>query len=193
MSEVTIDLFAEDRAHEFFVIPLLERIAEDEGRRARVNPISVRGGHPRVQKELDLYLNVFPKRSPDLVVVCVDGNCKKSPVARAEIERRLPADVAARAVVACPDPHIERWYLADPTSFEMVVGFRPQIPKRKCERGRYKRLLADAVAKAGEVSALGGIEYGRELVAAMDLFRAAKSDSSLRAFIGDARRAVRTA
>jgi hypothetical protein len=49
------------------------------------------------------------------------------------------------------------------------------------------------VAKAGEVSALGGIEYGRELVAAMDLFRAAKSDSSLRAFIGDARRAVRTA
>lgn len=193
MSEAIVELFAEDRAHEFFIRPLLERIALEEGKALTIRTISARGGHPRVQKEVELYKRLLQQRkvSPDLVVICVDGNCQTAAKARSQLARTLAPELSERAVIACPDPHIERWYLADPASFQSVVGYRPALPRRKCERGRYKRLLADAVRSAGEIAPLGGIEYADELVSVMDFFRASKSDASLRIFLSEAREAIR--
>ena len=74
----------------------------------------------------------------------------------------------------------------DPDSFHKVVGYRPVVGREKCEREHYKRLLSDAIRK-GINATLGGIEFAAELVEAMNLYRAGRSDSSLRAFVGDLR------
>lgn len=96
-------------------------------------------------------------------------------------------------VTACPDPHIERWYLADPQSFQTVVGTHPGGSRRKCARDPYKQLLASAVATAWHPATLGGIEFERELADEMDLFRAGKNDSSLRVFVRALRKGLRRA
>lgn len=95
--------------------------------------------------------------------------------------------VQDRLVAACPDPHVERWYLADPQSFERVVGKRPDIGTRKCVRDHYKRVLASAIVQGGHPATLGGVEFAPELVEAMDLYRAGRNDSSLKAFVDDFR------
>lgn len=45
--DLPVDFFVEDSAHERFVIPLAERIAEDEGMALRCHVRSARGGHAR--------------------------------------------------------------------------------------------------------------------------------------------------
>jgi hypothetical protein len=55
ISPLVIDLFAEDRAHEELLGPLIERLARENGRQAYVHVRSARGGHGRVIQELDLY------------------------------------------------------------------------------------------------------------------------------------------
>jgi len=47
-------------------------------------------------------------------------------------------------------------------------------------------MLAEAVADAGHPATLGGIEFARELVDAMNFYRAAKADSSLKHFLDEA-------
>ena len=87
-----------------------------------------------------------------------------------------------RTVIACPEPHIERWYLADPESFRTVVGFRPNPGRKKCDRGRYKQMLAQAVVKGGFPPTLGGVEFAPDIVDAMDLYRAGRAEHSLKDF-----------
>ena len=87
--------------------------------------------------------------------------------------------------MACPDPHVERWYLADPTSFATVVGIRPEVGRKKCERGHYKAILSRAVVEAGHPPTLGGFEFAREIVDVMNLYRAAKAESSLKHFLDE--------
>jgi hypothetical protein len=94
-------------------------------------------------------------------------------------------------VVACPDPHIERWYMADPASFKEVVGRQPRLEKVKCERNRYKTILAQTIRDSGQITTLGGIEFARDLVAAMDLYRAGKLEPALKSFVEDLRGALR--
>jgi hypothetical protein len=93
--------------------------------------------------------------------------------------------------VACPDPHFERWYLADPDSFKAVVGRSPMLGKKKCARNHYKDALARAVRQAGHPPTLGGIEFARELVARMNLYHAGRNDRSLKAFLEDLRGRLR--
>lgn len=52
---LVVDLFAEDRAHEEFLIPLIRRVAGQEGFVAEVRVRSARGGHGHALQELDLY------------------------------------------------------------------------------------------------------------------------------------------
>jgi hypothetical protein len=92
-----------------------------------------------------------------------------------------------RVVAACPDPHVERWYLDDPDSFHKVVGYHPIVGREKCIRDHYKKLLADAVRQGGHPPTLGGIEFADELIANMDLYRAGQNDSSLKNFIDELR------
>lgn len=191
---VVVDLFVEDRAHEEFLKPLLERIAAEEGVKVEARIHAARGGHPRAIAEFRLYQRIAERRAhgvPDLAVVAIDGNCASFAQRRREIHNAIAPVFEGKIVTACPDPHVERWYLADPDSFRAVVGYRPMVGKRKCVRDHYKRLLADAVRQGGYPLTLGGIEFAAELVEAMDLYRAARNDASLRAFVQDLRGRLR--
>lgn len=194
-NRVVVDLFAEDLAHEKFLEPMLNRVAREEGVKVWTRVISAKGGHGRAIKEFERYQNTKDKldREPgDFVVVAIDGNCSTFVKARGEILNSTTPALIDKLVVACPDPHVERWYLADPKSFEVVVGYRPRIIPNKCERDHYKHLLSEAIRKAGHPVPLGGIEFASELVEEMDLYRAGKSDSSLKAFLDDLRIRLKT-
>jgi hypothetical protein len=120
-------------------------------------------------------------------VAAIDGNCSFFAKKREEIAAETLEIFKGVVAAACPDPHVERWSMADPDSFETLVGRRPALGKEKCTRDRYKKLLAEALRQAGHLAPLGGIEFAAELVAAMDLYRAGRNESSLRAFIREFR------
>ena len=195
-NQVVVDLFVEDRAHEELLKPLLTRIAQEEhiGMWARVR--SATGGHGRAIAEFKLYQRVV-EWSPlsnvpaDLVVVAIDGNCSTFADARRHIQDAADPALRDRLVVACPDPHVERWYVADPQSFEAIVGHRPIVGSKKCVRGYYKNVLMTAIRQAGHPVTLGGVEFASELVEDMDLYRAGRNDSSLKAFLDDFRSKLR--
>ena len=194
MPEYLVDLFAEDLAHEELIKPLVVRLATEADVDVELRVISARGGHPRVKQELALFRTVVEKgfrdRVPDLIVVVVDGNCTGYHTAKADLKQAVGPTLIGKSVVACPDPHVERWYMADPPSFKAVVGTQPRLGKKKCDRDKYKRLLAKALADAGHPATLGGAEFAPELVAAMDLYRAGKNEKSLKHFTDDLRAAL---
>ncbi len=195
-SRLLVDLFVEDRAHEQFLTPLLARVAREEGAEVDVRVRSARGGHGRAVEEFKLYQNVVEKGAagspdPDLLIVAIDGNCTSVARKRTEIQDVAKPVFRHRLIVACPDPHIERWYLGDPESFRSVVGHRPAPGRKKCVRDHYKSLLSKAVRQARHPATLGGIEFARELVDAMDLYRAGRIDHSLKVFVDELRAGFR--
>ncbi|MFB3893317.1 MAG: hypothetical protein ACE15C_14990 [Phycisphaerae bacterium] len=183
-----LDLFAEDQAHEEVVGAIVRRVARDEGVSIELRVRRARGGHGRANSELRIYQRSLTEgipglNFPDLLVVAIDANCKRYAAARKEIEGVLQGGLRNLAAIACPDPHIERWCLVDPASFQKVVGVSPKMPRRKCQRDAYKKVLSESVKLGGHVPTLGGIEFAADLVEAMDLYRADKADRSLKAFI----------
>jgi hypothetical protein len=195
-SAVVIDLFVEDRAHEEFVCAMVRRVAAECAAVPHVRVRSARGGHGRVLTELRAYQKALlggwlDDPSPDVVVIAVDANCHRFTRALREIRDSLKDQLRGRSVIACPDPHVERWYLADPDSFVVVVGARPRTRKRKCQRDLYKRELAGAVARGGHPQTLGGLEFAVDLVRAMDLYRAGRNEPSLARFIEGLRSQLR--
>jgi hypothetical protein len=185
-----VDVFAEDRAHEAFLVPMIQRLAREEDVEVDVRVRAARGGHGRAVDELKLYQRAATRGIvplPDLLIAAIDGNCSPPAKARLGIQNAIQTEFFGRVVVACPDPHVERWYMADPESFRMVVGRQPRLTKKKCQRGYYKNSLTTTVRQAGHPATLGGIEFARELVDAMDLYRAGRNDRSLRAFVQDLR------
>jgi len=195
-SPVTVDIFVEDRAHEAFLVPMLRRIAREEKVVVTPRVRSGRGGHGRAITELKLYQDLVRKGAagttdPDLLIAGINGNCSTLTKAKKAIEGATHDPFSNRLVVACPDPHVERWYLADPESFKEVVGDWPTVAKKKCARDYYKAALANVVRKAGHPATLGGIEFAQELVERMDLYRAGKNDRSLKSFVDDLRARLR--
>ena len=197
-NQVIVDLFAEDRAHESFLEPLLMRIAreQDQDIKMEIRVRSARGGHGRAIAEFETYQKFVTKsllgnESADIVVVAIDGNCSTFPVARRRIQDATVPMLRDRLVIACPDPHIERWYVADPDSFETIVGYRPRVGSRKCARGHYKQILTTTIRQAGHQVILGGVEFAPELVEGMNLYQAGIRDSSLKAFLDDLRAMLR--
>ena len=187
---MVVDLLAEDAAHEKFLRPLIRRLAHDADVPVEVQVRAARGGRPRVMQELGLYQRAIAQGvagRPDLLVAAIDANCAPYAQARRSIERKIRSEFRGITVIACPDPHVERWYLADPASFAQVVGKQPRLGKRKCDRDRYKRILAAAVSAAGHPVLLGGIEFADDLVASMDLYRAGRNEKSLKRLIDDLR------
>jgi hypothetical protein len=188
MSEtLLVDLFGEDRGHEALLVPLVERIARELGRDIHVRVRSAHGGRGKEIAEFERYQRAMGAGlggdPPGILVVAIDANCKASAERRDEIIGAVDIEFRDRLVPACPDPHIERWYLADVQAFHEVVGVTPSVPRGKCERGFYKRILADAVREAGHPPMLGGIEFAGDLARAMHLFRAGRADSSLKHFL----------
>jgi hypothetical protein len=193
---IVVDIFAEDQAHAALLEPLLSRIATEEGVAIDLRVRWARGGHGRAIHEFRTYQKLVEKGAtadpwPDVMVVCIDGNCSTLATKRKEIMAATAPSFAGRVVAACPDPHVECWYLADPDSFHEVVGYRPALGKKKCIREHYKNLLADAVRRGGNPPTLGGIEFASELTGKMDLYRAGRNDSSLKAFLSEFRQKLR--
>jgi hypothetical protein len=192
MSEgLVVDLFVEDRAHEEFVGAIMRRIARDENRQIQLRVRAARGGYPRVLNELDLYQKVVlsglaTMSLPDVLVVAADANCHGLAAKKKAIRQRLKKAFKDHTVLAVPDPHVERWYLSDRQAFKQVVGVQPLAERRKCERDRYKHILAQAVRDGGHPAILGGIEFAKELADSMDFYRAGRAEPSFKQFVSDA-------
>ena len=199
MSEpLLVEFFLEDNAHRQLLVPLVERVAREEEVDLRCQVRNARGGHAGAIGSFKRYQilrekGVGGREVAALLVVAIDGNCSSFTETRRNIRSATRDSFVHVLVAACPDPHIERWYLADPQSFQIVVGTRPSVGPRKCVRNHYKQVLATAVAGGGHPPTLGGVEFGRELADAMDLFRAGRNDSSLKAFVEDLRNGLRRA
>ena len=188
---LVVDLFVEDRAHEEFIGAIVRRIARQETRDIQLRVRAARGGYPRVLNELDLYQKmvlrgVAAMSLPDVLVVAADANCHGVAAKKKAIRQRLKRAFKDRTVLAVPDPHIERWYLSDRQAFKEIVGVQPSGERRKCERDRYKRILAQAVRDGGHPAILGGIEFAKELAESMDFYRAGRAEPTLKQFVSDA-------
>lgn len=187
-----VALFVEDSAHQQVIGALVQRVADEIGIEVRMEWRSAVGGHGRVRKTFKQYLIDIDRQgppTPSLIVVATDANCQGYGTRSKEIGG---AEASIEIVRAIPDPHVERWLLLDGAAFKKVFGKGCEAPDQKCKRDRYKRLLIDAIHASGTTPSLGGIEFAEELVANMDLDRAARADASLGRFLGDLRRALRT-
>jgi len=191
-----VDLFAEDHAHEAFLRAVVMRFEREKGKPLHMRIRNARGGHGRVMSELKLFQRSVLKQTmgsdvlPDMLIVAIDANCQRLNAARKEIENAIEKEFKDRTVIACPDPHIEKWYLADGHSFFRVVGKEPRPIQEKCERDRYKSLLAETIRSAGHPSILGGIEFAEDLVNEMDFYRSGKTNRSLQMFVADLERHI---
>jgi len=194
MSRPTIDLFGEDHAHEEFLKAMIERLSALENREVVIRVLSAQGGRGRVLNEFALHQQAILRgRSPlpEILVVAVDTNCATYHETQKRLQNQLTPEFTGKVVYACPFPHVERWFMADPKSFSEVVGAEPVRERRKCGRDRYKQHLADAIRKGGQPAPFGGKEFARELVLQMDLYRAGKNEPSLKAFVDSLRGALR--
>ena len=180
-----ISLFVEDVAHEDFLTALIRRMADDYNITVSIRASSVQGGHGTVITELKQYLRDLQHNKedlPHLIIVGTDSNCKGLSERETEINQ-VTSDLGDLVISMVPEPHIERWLLLDSAAFKTVFGKGCPVPDQKCERGRYKGLLLNAIYEATMVSPLDGIERVEELVYAMNFQRVEQSDRSIRRFL----------
>ena len=179
-----IALFVEDYAHRQIIGALVDRLAGEHGVRARLDWRNALGGHGKVAQEFQRYLRDLKQQGgppPDLIVVATDANCKGL---NERVREFQDLDAPAPMILATPDPHIERWLLLDGAAFKNALGQGCKAPDLKCDRGRYKSLLVEAVLAAGITPNLGGVEFAEDIVREMNLARAARADRSFRRFVG---------
>jgi hypothetical protein len=190
------NLFCEDSGHELYARALLKRLADEEALALQLVPRSTRGGHGRAISELRAWQRALRKglqtSRGDLLVVLIDANCQGWHAARHEVTAAIDTTLFPRVVVGCPDPHVERWCLADPAAVQQVIGTNAAPDPDKCERGLYKRILEDALL-AADLPILGDpMDYAPELVRATDLYSAAKRQPSIGSFVSELRAALRS-
>jgi hypothetical protein len=176
-----ISLFAEDYGHEVFLSPLLERLAEEYAVQIGITPYSVRGGFGKVIENLGDYVRdimSYQQDMPDLIIVATDANCTGFENRRKLIQKAVKP-ILDHVIFAVPDPHVERWLLMDSAAFKQVFGKSCKAPDHKCDKDRYKNLLAQAVKHCGVTPLLGSMENAEDIVKAMDLKRMQKQDESL--------------
>lgn len=180
-----IALFGEDYAHELVIGALVERIADECNIRVRLDWRNAVGGHGEVVSQLKNYLRDLRHQGgpwPDLIIAATDANCKGLNERGREVSI---SGAPAPMLLAIPEPHIERWLLLDGSAFKSVFGKGCEAPDQKCDRGRYKRLLIEAILATGRLPNLGGIEYAKDILLHMDIQRAARADRSFQRFVED--------
>lgn len=189
MRRFTAALFLEDLAHERLVKALVNRLASENQASVDFRTFNARGGHGKAVSELKQFLDDLQKGNrlgfPDMIIVAIDANCKGLNDARKGIDRQIPPAFANITAYAIPDPHIERWMLLDPAAFKMALGTGCKAPDKKCDKDRYKVLLANAVQEAGITPLLGGLEHADDVVAYMDITAVKANDRSFKHFIDD--------
>lgn len=189
-----IHLYGEDRAHEAVLHTLCRVLLARRRVAATVQTQIAAGGQGRALAELKAYQAGVHKGKvvgvPDLLVVMIDANCR-GPQKRQEVEDVLDRDLWPAVIVGCPEPHVERWALADPRAFQSIIGVAPPDDPGKCERGVYKRLLRDATRQAN-LPVLGDpmVQLAPDLIRAMDLEIAARNQPVLGRLIQDLDREI---
>lgn len=189
-----ISIFVEDVAHEDFLTSILMRFANTHNITINIKPSSVRGGRGTVSTELKQYLRDLRQNMqplPDLVIVGTDSNCKGYLERKNEI-RNVISNYSGLVICMIPDPHRERWLLLDSEAFKSVYGKGCQKPDKKCEKGRYKNMLLNAIYQATKISPLDGMERIDELVDIMNFQRLEQVDDSIGKFIKSLQRTFRT-
>lgn len=189
----TIAYFLEDSGQEAIIPPLVKRLIREAGKPADHfdhRTLSARGGGSI--SAYKRFLADARRRGhlpAELLVVGSDGNCLGFAARRDEI-KAIAADPPYPVVVtAVPDPHVERWYLLDPSALSASASLSkiPALPEHKCEKGYYKQLLRSAFHKSPVVPPLGGTEYGPLVAEKMDLYAAGKADHGLAEFVSEIR------
>ena len=188
-------LFCEDQGHEQVGRALIERIAREVGACINLDPRCARGGRGRAITELKVWQRALALGQmtgvPDLLVVLIDGNCEGVNATRKQIEPQLDRSVCPDIIIGVPDPHVERWLIADIAAFTALVGVPPPADPGKCGRDVYKRIIRETVERAGIPLLSDVLELAPELVDDMDLFRAGKAQPALGQLIDDLQRALR--
>ena len=184
-----IAYFLEDAGQEAIIPPLVKRLIREAGKPTENfehHPLNARGG-----RSISSYKEFLAdaKRNnhlpADLLVVGSDGNCKGFATRRDEINAVAANPPYPTVVTAVPDPHVERWYLLDPSALSKAAGISkmPALPAHKCEKDYYKQLLRSAFNNSSIIPLLGGTEYGPLVAAEMDLYAASKADHGFAEFI----------
>lgn len=188
-----ISLYCEDDGHEQFARALLNRLARELGLRLDIRTASGKGGHGLALSEFKLWQRAVAAGRgigfdvPDLLVLMIDANCSGWAQVHRELEESIDSGLFPHCSVGCPDPHVERWCLADPGGVQNVLGIQPPADPGKCERKIYKQMLRKTIQDAGQPILTTEMEYAPDLVDAMDLFRAGKNQPSLRHFVDEVR------
>jgi hypothetical protein len=186
-----IALFVEDEAHRKFLEALIDRISKEQRIVVSMRWENVRRGHGAVIRELGSFLRdlqMSRRSQPDLVIAATDANCKGFNDRQKDVLDVIrKSGLCIPAIAAIPDPHIERWLLLDSAAFKSVFKRGCDAPDRKCEKGRYKKQLIDAIRGSGHTPSFGGIEFTDELVKEMDLERLERTDISLGQLLADLR------
>lgn len=186
MPEVT--LFCEDSFHEKVVGAILARFEREYGVQVLPNFFSARGGLPRMHGEFKDFLRDLSRgrqSPPDALIVVADANCLGYNDRKQNIQGVLEQYPALQNLVSycIPDPHIERWMLADSSSFQQVFGRGCTLPAIKCAKDEYKKLLRKEIRESGIDSLLGGEEFAEDIVRHMDLGRMEVQEASLGHFL----------
>lgn len=182
-------MFVEDDAQETFLKRLVERLACEAGVELRLRVRISQGGSGRVLNQLKSYVAGWKAGTEGLpagLVVAVDANCHGYTKRRNELDAKA-GGLKHLVIHAIPDPHIERWLLLDGEAFKNVLGHGCKAPDEKCEKRRYKRLLAEAVVEAGIQPLLGGVEYAEELADKLNVQRVCDHDASFNRFVQELR------
>ena len=191
MPKIEVAYFLEDAAQERFVPPLVRRIAEKDDLEVSPRVYNATGGKGPAIKEFERFLSDVKtgrlSLKERLLVVSVDGNCNGSHNVKKAIQavaKRSGVDIDP--ISAVPDPHIERWFLLDGPLLQRMWGCPlPILPKNKCDRDRYKQLLAESAAYVGSV--FGGVEYGEDIAQKMDMDKAVGQHKDFKDFVHDTR------
>lgn len=196
---VTIGFFLEDIGQENFIKSLVIRIAEEarfDAGRLTFDVRSASGGSSVAITRFKQFLRECAAVSAahfDVLIVCIDGDRKGATEVTRQLKEFAERSVYGGIIIyAIPEPHIEKWYLADLSACQQAIGAleQPKCPPLKSEKDRYKRALIDAIRGAGVTPLQGGAEYGAEIAAKMNLYDAGKNDDSLGRFIGDMKTAL---
>ena len=178
-----IAYFLEDAGQEAIIPPLVKRLIREADKPAETFEhliLNARGG-----RSISSYQNFLAdanrrKHLPaDLLIVGSDGNCNGFAKRRDEIKAVAANPPYPIVVTAVPDPHVERWYLLDPSALSKAAGISkmPVLPAHKCAKDYYKQLLRSAFNNSSIIPQLGGTEYGPLVADKMDLYAASKMSS----------------
>ena len=187
----------EDTAHAQFVPPLFWRLAGEASVALTEQPLHPMGGAGRTIEGFRKLLADIRQgiaEQPDAIVVGIDADCSGRGARREQLARACEREGYLGVVaVAEPEPHIESWYFADTAAFQRLlrVADLPPAPSVRCRKDDYKDRLREAVRSGGGPAPLGGVEYGPEIVAAMNVHRAGRNAPSLRRFADEARACLR--